>query len=170
MPSSNNSKKANKKTKKENKAKKGTKKKMNPKFKMFLKILLIIFLVICVIGAGAIAAIFFGLFGDEFEITKDDLIVGNSNTIVVDKDGKEIANLSKDEKRKTISLSEMSPYLPKAYIAIEDKRFYSHSGVDIQRTLGAIVGVVTRNRQRWRKLNNATISKKYNKRQSKIRN
>lgn len=33
--------------------------------------------------------------------------------------------------------------LPKAYIAIEDKRFYSHSGVDIQRTLGAIIGVVT---------------------------
>ena len=121
------------------------KRKMNPKFKMFLKILLVIFLLICVIGAGVVAAIFFGLFGDDFEITKDELIVGNSNTIVVDKDGKEIANLSSDENRRTISLSEMSPYLPKAYIAIEDKRFYSHSGVDIKRTAGAILGVVTGN-------------------------
>ena len=136
MPSSSNNGRRTKKTtsrkqqtqnqNKTNNAKKstnketGTKKKMNPKFKMFLKILLVVFLLICVIGAGAIAAIFFGLFGDEFEITKDDLIVGNSNTIVVDKDGKEIANLSSDEKRRTISLSEMSPYLPKAYIAIED--------------------------------------------------
>ena len=121
------------------------KRKMNPKFKMFLKILLVIFLLICVIGAGVVAAMFFGLFGDNFEITKDELIVGNSNTIVVDKDGKEIANLSSDENRRTISLSEMSPYLPKAYIAIEDKRFYSHSGVDIKRTAGAILGVVTGN-------------------------
>ena len=119
------------------------KKKMNPKFKMALKILLIIVLLICVIGAGVVAAMLFGLFGDDFEISKEELIVGNSNTIVLDKDGNEIANLSNDEKRKTISLSEMSPYLPKAYIAIEDKRFYSHSGVDIQRTLGAIIGVVT---------------------------
>ncbi len=122
-----------------------TKKKINPKFKMFLRILLIIFLLICVVGAGVIAAMMFGFFGDEFEITKDELIVGSSNTIVVDKDGKEIANLSSDEKRKTISLSEMSPYLPKAYIAIEDKRFYSHNGVDIKRTAGAIIGAVTGN-------------------------
>ena len=155
MPNSNNrGKRVAKKTQNKNKAnsaktntnkKRGTKKKMNPKFKMFLKILLIIFLLICVVGAGIVAAMFFGLFGDEFEITKEELIVGNSNTIVVDKDGKEIANLSSDEKRKTISLSEMSPYLPKAYIAIEDKRFYSHNGVDIKRTAGAILGVVTGN-------------------------
>lgn len=117
------------------------KKKMNPKFKMALKILLIIVLLICVIGAGVVAAMLFGLFGDDFEISKEELIVGNSNTIVLDKDGNEIANLSNDEKRKTISLSEMSPYLPKAYIAIEDKRFYSHNGVDIKRTAGAILGL-----------------------------
>ena len=155
MPSSSNKgKRTTKKTQNRTKTnntkritnkKTGTKKKMNPKFKMFLKILLIIFLLICVVGAGIVAAMFFGLFGDEFEITKEELIVGNSNTIVVDKDGKEIANLSSDEKRKTISLSEMSPYLPKAYIAIEDKRFYSHSGVDIKRTAGAILGAVTGN-------------------------
>ena len=48
-----------------------------------------------------------------------------------------------DEKRKIVSLSEMSPYLPKAYVAIEDKRFYSHSGVDIKRTTGAIIGKLT---------------------------
>lgn len=121
------------------------KKKTNSKFKMFLKILLIIFLLLCVIGAGIVAAMFFGLFGDEFEITKEELTVGASNTVVLDKNGNEIANLSTDEKRKTISLSEMSEYLPKAYIAIEDKRFYSHNGVDVKRTAGAILGVVTGN-------------------------
>lgn len=121
------------------------KKKMNPKFKMFLKILLIIFLLLCVVGAGVIAAMFFGLFGDEFEITKEDLTAGSSNTIVVDSEGKEIASLNVEEQRKKISLSEMPQYLPKAYIAIEDKRFYSHNGVDIKRTAGAILGAVTGN-------------------------
>lgn len=154
MPRSNNKKEAKhskpeeKTTKiktKKGKIPKNKKRKQHPKLKLFLKILLIIFLLLCVAGAGVVSAMMFGLFGNDFEITKEELIVGNSNTIVLDKDGNEIANLNTDENRKTISLSEMSPYLPKAYIAIEDKRFYSHSGVDIKRTAGAILGAVTGN-------------------------
>ena len=119
------------------------KKKTHPKLKMALKIVLVIFLLLCVVGAGIVAAMFFGVFGDDFEITKEELTVGASNTVVLDKNGNEIANLSSDEKRKTISIGEMSEYLPKAYIAIEDKRFYSHNGVDAKRTVGAIVGKLT---------------------------
>ena len=154
MPRSNNKKEARhskpeEKTTKiktqKGKIPKNKKRKQHPKLKLFLKILLIIFLLFCVAGAGVVSAMMFGLFGNDFEITKEELIVGNSNTIVLDKDGNEIANLNTDENRKTISLSEMSPYLPKAYIAIEDKRFYSHSGVDIKRTAGAILGAVTGN-------------------------
>ena len=140
-----NKKTTNKKNIKGKKTNNSKKRKMNPKLKMFLKILLVIFLLLCVIGAGIIAAMFFGLFGDEFEITKEELTSGSSNTIVVDSQGNEIASLNVKEQRKTISLSEMPEYLPKAYIAIEDKRFYSHSGVDIKRTAGAILGVVTGN-------------------------
>ena len=70
------------------KNKKGNKKhKKHPKLMLALKIFLIIFLLLCVIGAGIIAAMFFGLFGDEFEITKAELTVGDSNTIILDKDG-----------------------------------------------------------------------------------
>lgn len=115
----------------------------HPKLKMFFKIMLIIFLLLCVVGAGIVAAMFFGLFGDEFEITKAELTAGDSNTIVLNKNGEEIANLSAKENRRNITLEEMPDYLPKAYIAIEDKRFYSHKGVDIKRTAGAILGVVT---------------------------
>ena len=140
-----NKKTTNKKNIKGKKPSNNKKKKMNPKFKMFLKILLIIFLLICVVGAGIIAAMFFGLFGDEFEITKEELTAGSSNTVVVDSEGNEIASLNVKEQRKTISLSEMPQYLPKAYIAIEDKRFYSHSGVDLKRTTGAILGAVVGN-------------------------
>lgn len=119
------------------------KKKQHPKLMMTFKIMIIAFLLLCVIGAGVVAAMFFGLFGDDFEISKEELVIGASNSVVVDKDGNVIANLSGDEKRKVISLEDMSDYLPKAYIAIEDKRFYDHSGVDAKRTAGAILGTFT---------------------------
>ena len=44
--------------------------------------------------------------------------------------------------RKVISLEQMGKYTPDAYIAIEDKRFYEHSGVDILRTAKATLSYV----------------------------
>ena len=127
---------------KENEKDKKSKKKKHPKLRMFFKILLIIILLLLVIGAGIVAAVFFGVFGDDFKITKDELLVGDSNSIVLNKDGEEIANLSTDEERKTVSINEMSQYIPKAYVAIEDKRFYKHNGIDIKRTTGAIINTL----------------------------
>ena len=49
---------------------------------VFLKICIIIALLLCVVGAGVVAAMFFGLFGDDFEISKDDLVIGSANSIV----------------------------------------------------------------------------------------
>ena len=126
------------------KKKKNGKKGMNPKVKIALKVAVIIFLLLCVIGAGIVAGIFFGLFGDDFEITKEELQIGAANSVVVDANGGVIANLSGDEKRKVITLEDMSEYLPKAYVAIEDERFYKHHGVDWKRTAGAIFNTVFR--------------------------
>ena len=126
-------------------SKKGKKTKFtqrHPKLMLFIKICIILFLLLCVIGAGIVAGMFFGLFGDDFEITKEELQIGTANSVVVDQNGAVIANLSGDEKRKIITLEDMSQYLPKAYVAIEDERFYSHSGVDFKRTAGAILNTV----------------------------
>ena len=111
----------------------------HPKLMMILRILILIFLLLCVIGAGVVAGVFFGLFGDDFEITKEELTIGAANSVIVDQNGTVIANLSGDEKRKIITLEEMADYLPKAYVAMEDERFYDHHGVDIKRTAGAIL-------------------------------
>ncbi|MBO4293781.1 MAG: penicillin-binding protein [Clostridia bacterium] len=114
--------------------------KKHPKLMLALKIFIILVLLICIAGAGIIAALFFGVFGNDFEITKEDLVISASNSKIVDVNGNVIADLSGDEKRKIVSLDQMAPYLPKAYIAIEDERFYEHDGVDLKRTFGAIVG------------------------------
>ena len=81
--------------------------------------------------------------GDDFEIKKEELVIKQSNSEVVDSAGTVIAELSGDESRKIITLDDMSKYLPKAYIAIEDERFYEHNGVDLKRTTAAIASFVT---------------------------
>ena len=129
----------NSKTKKEKKKKN----RKHPKLILALKIFIILFLLLCILVAGAIAAIFFGVFGNDFEITKEELVISASNSKIVDVNGNVIADLSGDEKRKIVTLDQMAPYLPKAYVAIEDERFYEHDGVDFKRTLGAILGKLT---------------------------
>ena len=117
----------------------------HPKLMKAIKIFILIFLLLCVIGAGIIVGVFFGLFGDDFEITKEELTIGAANSVVVDQNGAVIAELSGDEKRKIITLEDMAEYLPKAYVAMEDERFYQHHGVDIKRTAGAILQTVLGN-------------------------
>lgn len=41
--------------------------------------------------------------------------------------------------RRIVSLDSLPDYLPAAFLAIEDRRFYSHSGIDIWRTVGALI-------------------------------
>ncbi len=125
------------------KSKKNKFSKRHPKLMVAIKIIIVLILLLCVIGAGIIAGVFFGLFGNDFEITKEELKIGEANSVVVDNKGNVISDLNDgDVKRKVITLEEMSDYLPKAYVAIEDERFYSHSGVDFKRTAGAIIGKV----------------------------
>lgn len=139
--SSGSSKNRTETRKQSRKSKKEAKK--HPKLMMTIKIFIITFLLLAVIGAGIVAGMFFGLFGDQFEISKDELRVATANSVIVNQNGEVLANLSGDEKRKVITIDEMADYLPKAYVAIEDERFYKHSGVDFKRTAGAILTKLT---------------------------
>jgi penicillin-binding protein 1A len=51
------------------------------------------------------------------------------NIAIVAADGTLLANRGETGGR-TVSLKELPPYLPKAFVAIEDRRFYDHFGVD----------------------------------------
>ena len=141
--SHSNSHTASEKVKSKNiKNKKEKKVSKHPKFKKVMKVCIIALVALIIIAIGVIAGAFFGLFGDDFKISKDDLTLNNVNATVYDKDGNLIAELSKDEKRKVISMDEMNKYLPKAFIAIEDERFYEHHGVDLKRTSAATVNYI----------------------------
>src|SRR4051812_13584624 len=57
-------------------------------------------------------------------------------------DGRLITELGL-ERRTLIRLDEMPPQLKKAFVAIEDKRFYQHHGIDFSRVLGAVRANIT---------------------------
>ena len=59
---------------------------------------------------------------------------------------KELAILSGEEERIWVDRSDIPDYMKKALVAIEDKRFYDHHGVDWIRTAGAFVNMFTGSR------------------------
>jgi penicillin-binding protein 1A len=64
------------------------------------------------------------------------------NIAILAADGSLIANRG-DTGGPAVRLIELPPYLPKAFIAIEDRRFYSHSGIDPIGVLRALARDVT---------------------------
>lgn len=132
-----NSNKAKGKKGKKRKNKKMKFRDKHPRIATIIGIILIILVVAFIIGCGVVAGTIFN--NDALRISKDELVIDYENSTLYDIDGNEIGNLSNGTKRKSISLQDMSEYLPKAYVAIEDERFYSHRGVDIKRTGAATI-------------------------------
>ena len=114
----------------------------HPKIALALKIILITFILLLVVGAGIAIGLISRLKDDNFSTDIQELVL-DDNSVIVDAEGNILAELSGDENRKIISLDEMSPYLPEAYIAIEDERFRDHHGVDLKGTGRAILSFVT---------------------------
>ena len=137
----------NKKEKRKRKEDKSLKKQnfleKHTKITLFLKIILLLTIALIVVGTGIIIGMIYGGWGDDFAITKEELVIGSSNSIILDKDGNKLAELRGDENRKIIRLSDMPENLKNAYIAIEDERFKKHNGIDIKRTGGAIFKYIT---------------------------
>ncbi|WP_330083393.1 PBP1A family penicillin-binding protein [Methylocystis iwaonis] len=92
-----------------------------------------------VVGAGALAV----YYGSQLPPI-DQLAVPKRppNIAIMGSDGELLANRG-DTGGAAIRISELPPYLPKAFIAIEDRRFYSHWGVDPQGIGRALLRNVT---------------------------
>ena len=114
--------------------KNGKEKKKMSKIKKFFIIVALLLVLAVLVCIGIFCGIFFS---DKFALSREDLLLSNANTVVYDRDGNVIAELSGTETRKIISYDQMSKHLPDAFVAIEDERFYQHKGVDFKRTLAA---------------------------------
>jgi penicillin-binding protein 1A len=61
------------------------------------------------------------------------------NSFVYAADGSVLGSIPAEQNRQPVALDQMSPLLAQATVAIEDKRFYSHSGVDYEGIIRAAV-------------------------------
>ena len=113
--------------------KKKKKKKKHKKLKLFLKIFFISILLFMIIGGGILGAILYRCFYGDWAIEESDLNINYLNSTLYDINGNVIGTLSGDENREIISKDQMSLYLSKAFISIEDERFEEHHGVDWKR-------------------------------------
>ncbi|MGL4283592.1 MAG: transglycosylase domain-containing protein, partial [Eubacterium aggregans] len=64
------------------------------------------------------------------------------NSQILDKNGTFYQDFEASENREVVSIDQVPDYVQNAFIAIEDERFYSHGGVDIQGLTRAVFGVV----------------------------
>ena len=105
------------------------------------KFKLLKFIIIFIIILIVFSAIKTGIYISSWQKLATDMI-SNTSSIVLDTDGKTIAEIGNSKIRSNISMSEMPNYLKNAYISIEDQRFYKHSGVDLPRTSAAIFSYI----------------------------
>lgn len=122
---------------------KKTKSSSKKKKKKGCSIFLIILLGAVLAGMGAAVGGLLGLIETSSDINLDEYLSGNKlATVFYDVNGETMASVHGEENRLAATLNEIPYYFQKAFISIEDERFYDHKGIDYKRTAGAIFNYV----------------------------
>ena len=100
-----------------------------------------------IIGASAGIGVFNGIRDTAPDIGNISVTPKGFSTFVYDTDGNQIAKLvSTDSNRIPVTWDMIPDHLAKAFVAIEDERFYEHNGIDIQGIIRAgVVGITSGN-------------------------
>ena len=82
-----------------------------------------------ILGCAAVAGLFYWASRDLPDLERLTGYEAPQATVILARDGSTIGTLA-TEKRYSITLKEMSPWLPMSFLAAEDDSFYQHHGVD----------------------------------------
>jgi penicillin-binding protein 1A len=97
------------------------------------RIAVVVFLLLAI--AAAFAAVGLGgaaSVGSDCNLNSLQAVSIGSNSFIYAADGSLLGSIPAEKNRQPVSLSETSPWMPKATVAIEDRRFYEHGGVDFK--------------------------------------
>ena len=101
----------------------------------------------CLLGAVGLCAavgIFMGIIATAPDIENVDVTPAGYSTTVYDCNGKQITKLvAENSNRVYATLDKIPEDLQHAFVAIEDERFYTHNGIDIQGIMRAGVTALT---------------------------
>ncbi|WP_242774877.1 transglycosylase domain-containing protein [Brevibacillus parabrevis] len=117
------------------KAKKKVRKKKNNL--LMIAVGFAVFLILSVIG-GYFSLLYAGdrMIAENEQKLKD---LKAEPTVIYDKNGEEMTSLIRQKNREYKPINEVPKVLIDAFLAVEDKRFYEHKGVDMVRIGGAII-------------------------------
>lgn len=102
------------------------------------KALLLIFVAVIVIGSCIVLGMVTGIIDSAPDIASVDVSPTGYATIILDTEGKETARLIEEgSNRIFVSIDKIPLELQRAFIAIEDERFYEHNGIDVRGILRA---------------------------------
>ncbi len=90
-----------------------------------------------VVFTGGIAAIIYATSLPDLEDLTPSPIAQTSKVYSID--GELLTEFHAEENREIVTFNDMSEHIKKAIVAVEDKRFYDHEGVDYIRILGALI-------------------------------
>ena len=119
------------------------KKRVGVRFFKALIICILLLGVICLVGGAVFAK---KIIDNTPAVSADDILPQGYTTNITDQSGNVIETLKDSDSNRVYKTYEEitanSEYLPHAFVAIEDERFYEHNGVDLQGIIRAgIVGI-----------------------------
>ena len=119
------------------------KKRVGVRFFKALIICILLLGIICVIGGAIFAK---KIIDNTPAVTADDILPQGYTTNITDQSGTVVETLKDSDSNRIYKTYEEitanSEYLPHAFVAIEDERFYEHNGIDLQGIIRAgVVGV-----------------------------
>ena len=94
------------------------------------------FLLLLMGGAGFLGWQLWRIQQDLPDVSRIAELRAEQPSIVLSADGKQLTQF-KNMQRQWVKLEQISPWVVKALLATEDRRFYQHKGVDFRRTAGA---------------------------------
>lgn len=107
--------------------------------KRIIKIMIVLFIVGSIASVGVVLGVI-NKYSKELPdiVTLIEDYAPSLPTVLYDRNGEVIDTIYR-ESRDTVKLKEVPIYSRNAFLAIEDKQFYSHHGIHIKRLIGAIV-------------------------------
>ncbi|MBQ8073670.1 MAG: PBP1A family penicillin-binding protein [Clostridia bacterium] len=108
-----------------------------------VRVTVLIVILAGIAGVGAVLGIAKGYVETAPELDLAALDGQAQTSFIYDCNGSLITEYKGTENRVMVSLAAMPQNLRNAYVAVEDARFYTHSGVDLKRIVGAFVNNLT---------------------------